>query len=70
MFEHARKVEVLKRLEEKLGVGLWLHKDTRVKGEYILEKGSGRVVYTFTDEDASWDADYVVGIVGFAFGGK
>lgn len=62
MFEHARKVEVIKRLEEKLGVGLWLHKDTRIKGEVLLEKGSARPVFVFDDE-VETDVDYVVSLV-------
>jgi len=67
MFEHARKVEVIKRLEEKLGVGLWLHKDTRVKGEVLVEKGSGRHVFVFED-DAETDVDYVVSLVSMLEG--
>lgn len=67
MFEHARKVEVIKRLEEKLGVGLWLHKDTRVKGEVLVEKGSGRHVFVFED-DVETDVDYVVSLVSMLEG--
>jgi hypothetical protein len=62
MFEHARKVEVIKRLEEKLGLKLWLHKDTRIKGEVLLEKGSGRPVFVF-DGESETDVDYVVSLV-------
>jgi len=67
MFEHKNKVSFIKSLEEKLNKKFFLHKDTKIHSEYLVDKMTGETMFVFSSDKDFSDVDYVSGLLEFVY---
>jgi len=67
MNTYFEKLTILKALEEKFGLSLFMYRDTSIKSEYLVDKKSGETLYTFHDENNIEDVNYVLDLFSLGY---